>query len=152
YEGQVGSSAMPFKRNPVKAERMCSLARYVSALPIVGFGNAANSILERTLDDSASRRIMIPEAFLAVDEMLLILRELAHKFVVHPDKIRENLDRYQEIAGTEGLLLELAKTGMDRQEAHRLIQSITIPTSKAKNGKGRASLIERLSSDRKIAE
>ena len=67
-ESQVGSSAMPFKRNPVTAERMCSLARVVSVMPLVAFMNASNTILERTLDDSAARRIVIPEAFLAVDE------------------------------------------------------------------------------------
>ena len=75
-ESQVGSSAMPFKRNPVTAERMCSLARVVSVMPLVAFMNASNSILERTLDDSAARRIAIPEAFLAVDECLAIYERL----------------------------------------------------------------------------
>ncbi|MER3515278.1 MAG: adenylosuccinate lyase, partial [Chloroflexota bacterium] len=68
---QVGSSAMPFKRNPVNAEKLCSLARFVAALPAVAWENAALSLLERTLDDSANRRLILPEAFLATDEMLL---------------------------------------------------------------------------------
>jgi adenylosuccinate lyase len=119
---QVGSSAMPFKRNPVSAERMCSLARFVSVLPLVGFMNAANSVLERTLDDSASRRIVIPEAFLAVDECLTIWEGLMAGLQVHPAMIRRNLERYGPFAGTEALLMRLVEMGGNRQEFHERIR------------------------------
>lgn len=121
-EKQVGSSAMPSKRNPVRAERMCSLARYVSILPSVGFANAAGTILERTLDDSASRRIALPEAFLAVDECLSLYNELASGMVIHPEAVRKNLEKYGAFAGTEAVLMELVRLGADRQKMHELLR------------------------------
>jgi len=119
---QVGSSAMPFKRNPVTAERMCSLARFVSVLPAVAFMNAANSILERTLDDSAARRIVIPEAFLAVDECLTIYEGLISGLQIYPAMIRRNLERYGPFAGTEAVLMRLAEKQGDRQKVHERIR------------------------------
>lgn len=121
-EFQVGSSAMPFKKNPVTAERMCSLARFASVLPLVAFSNAANSILERTLDDSAARRIAIPEAFLAVDECLLIHERLLRGLRVYPAMINRNLERYAPFAGTEALMMKLVEKGGDRQKIHELIR------------------------------
>jgi adenylosuccinate lyase len=121
-EAQVGSSAMPFKRNPVAAERMCSLARIVSVMPLVAFMNASNNILERTLDDSASRRIAIPEAFLALDECLAIYERLMRGLRVYPAMIRKNLERFGAFSGTEALLMELAAKGEDRQALHELIR------------------------------
>ena len=122
-ELQVGSSAMPFKRNPVLAERMCSLARLVSALPAVGFHNAASSILERTLDDSAARRIAIPEAFLAIDECLIIYERLLRGMRVYPAMVRKNLERYGPFAGTEAVMMKLAGSGGNRQRIHELIRT-----------------------------
>lgn len=121
-ESQVGSSAMPSKRNPVTAERMCSLSRLVSALPPVAFSNAANSILERTLDDSAGRRIVIPEAFLAVDECLVIYERLLRGLRVYPAMIEKNLERFGPFAGTEAVLMKLVEKGEDRQAAHEAIR------------------------------
>ena len=121
-EAQVGSSAMPFKRNPVLAERMCSLARLVSAFPAVGFSNAANSILERTLDDSAARRVAVPEAFLAVDECLAIYGELIGGVRVHPAMVKRNLERYGPFAGTEAVLMKAVQRGGDRQKLHEAIR------------------------------
>jgi adenylosuccinate lyase len=121
-EKQVGSSAMPFKRNPVSAERMCSLARFVSVLPNVAFLNAANSFLERTLDDSAARRIVIPEAFLAVDECLTIYERLIAGRRVYPLMIRRNLERYGPFAGTEAVMMKLVEMEGDRQEIHERIR------------------------------
>jgi adenylosuccinate lyase len=121
-EAQVGSSAMPFKRNPVTAERMCSLARIVSVMPLVAFMNASNSILERTLDDSAARRIAIPEAFLAVDECLAIYERLMRGIRVYPAMIKRNLERFGAFAGTEAVMMELAAKGEDRQKVHELIR------------------------------
>ena len=122
-EKQVGSSAMPFKRNPVSSERMCSLARFVSVLPQVAFFSAASSVLERTLDDSAARRIVIPEAFLAVDECLTVYESLARGLVVYPAMIRRNLERYGPFAGTEAVLMRLAELGGDRQELHEKLRT-----------------------------
>lgn len=121
-EFQVGSSAMPFKKNPVTAERMCSLARVVSTTPLVAFMNASNSILERTLDDSASRRIVLPEAFLATDECLAIYERLVRGLRVYPEMLKKNLDRFGPFAGTEALMMRLAEKGMDRQKAHELLR------------------------------
>lgn len=119
---QVGSSAMPFKRNPVLAERMCSLARLVSTLPLVAFSNAANSILERTLDDSAARRISMPEAFLAIDECLLIYEKLMWGLVVYPEMVKRNLEKYGPFAGTEAVMMRLSEMGGDRQKLHESIR------------------------------
>jgi len=121
-EAQVGSSAMPFKRNPVAAERMCSLARVVAVAPLVGFMNAANTVLERTLDDSASRRVVIPEAFLAVDECLLIYERLMRGIRVYPAMIKRNLERFGPFAGTEAVLMKLVQKGGDRQKLHEAIR------------------------------
>jgi adenylosuccinate lyase len=121
-ELQVGSSAMPFKKNPVNAERMCSLARLVAAYPSVGFANAANNILERTLDDSANRRVAIPEAFLAIDECLMIYEKLMRGLKVYPAMIEKNLEKFGPFAGTEAVMMKLVEKGGDRQEIHELIR------------------------------
>jgi adenylosuccinate lyase len=119
---QVGSSAMPFKRNPVTAERMCSLARLVSVLPMVALQNASNSLLERTLDDSASRRVIIPEAFLAVDECLAIYADLMEGMRVYPVMVARNVERYGPFSGTEAVMMKLVEEGEDRQEMHEMIR------------------------------
>jgi adenylosuccinate lyase len=121
-ELQVGSSAMPFKKNPVSAERMCSLARLVASYPSVGFANAANNILERTLDDSANRRVAIPEAFLAIDECLTIYERLMRGLKVYPAMIEKNLRKFGPFAGTEAVMMKLVEKGGDRQEVHELIR------------------------------
>ena len=119
---QVGSSAMPFKRNPVKSERICSLARYVSCLPSIAWSNASNTILERTLDDSANRRIIIPEAFLAVDECLMLYSEVLKGLNVYTEMVKRNLRRFGPFAGTEAILMKLSSRGMSRQEAHERLR------------------------------
>jgi adenylosuccinate lyase len=121
-ESQVGSSAMPFKRNPVAAERMCSLARVVSVMPLVAFMNASNSILERTLDDSAARRVAIPEAFLAVDECLAIYERLMRGLRVYPAMIKKNVERFGSFSGSEAVMMELVEKGEDRQAVHERIR------------------------------
>ena len=88
-EAQVGSSAMPFKRNPVEAEKICSLARAVSAAPLTAWNNSANSLLERTLDDSANRRTLFPETFLALDEIVTALAKIVDGLKVNPVKDKE---------------------------------------------------------------
>ena len=119
---QVGSSAMPFKRNPVEAEKIDSLARAVSVAPLTAWNNYANSLLERTLDDSANRRTIIPETFLAVDEILMTLTTILDGLVVNPAAIEENLKKFGPFAGIERVLMALVKSGADRQEMHEVLR------------------------------
>lgn len=119
---QVGSSALPSKKNPVTAERMCSLARHVATLPRVAWENAAQTILERTLDDSANRRIIIPEAFLAIDECMMIYDRILRGIVIYPAMIKRNLERYGPFACTEAILMKLVERGEDRQRMHERIR------------------------------
>jgi adenylosuccinate lyase len=121
-ELQVGSSAMPFKKNPVTAERMCSLARLVAAFPPVAFTNASNNVLERTLDDSANRRVAIPEAFLALEECLMVYERLMRGLRVYPAMIEKNLEKFGPFAGTEALMMKLVEKGGDRQRLHEMIR------------------------------
>lgn len=123
---QVGSSAMPFKQNPVDAEKIDGLARYLAGLPRVAWDNAAHSLLERTLDDSASRRIMLPEAFLITDELLMTARPLIEGLQVDEAAVAHNLASYGSFAGTELLLTALGKAGADRQAMHARIRYHTM--------------------------
>ncbi len=128
---QVGSSAMPFKRNPILSENICSLARYVASLPSVAWENTAHSALERTLDDSANRRLFMPEAFLAVDEMLLKALRLVSGMVVDETAVARNLARFGPFAATERLLMALVVAGADRQEAHEWIRQAALMARQA---------------------
>jgi adenylosuccinate lyase len=119
---QVGSSAMPFKRNPIHAENMDSLARYLAALPRVAWDNAAHNLLERTLDDSANRRSLLPEAFLIADELLRRGLRLIEGLRINRDASERLLVTYGPFAATERLLMELVKRGGDRQELHEIIR------------------------------
>ncbi len=123
-EKQVGSSAMPFKRNPIRAEKIDSLARYLATLPRLAWDNAAHSLLERTLDDSANRRILLPEFFLAADELLRTTTEILSKLRVDETAIKRNLSIYGPFAATERVLMALVKSGADRQEMHERIRLI----------------------------
>jgi adenylosuccinate lyase len=119
---QVGSSAMPFKRNPVNAENVDSLARMLAALPRVAWDNAAHSLLERTLDDSANRRLILPEAFLIADEILARSLRLIDGLLIDDRAIVRNLAVYGAFAATERLLMELVRAGADRQAMHEQIR------------------------------
>ncbi len=119
---QVGSSAMPFKRNPIAAENIDSLARYVASLPHVAWENAAQSLLERTLDDSANRREILPSAFLAADEILVSARRILRGLQINDRAIARNLMLYGAFAATERVLMELVRQGADRQEMHEVIR------------------------------
>jgi adenylosuccinate lyase len=123
---QVGSSAMPFKRNPITAEKIDSLARYVASLPRVMWDNAAHSLLERTLDDSANRRETLPAAFLAVDEILKSAQHILKGLRIDRQAIDRNLDMYGVFAATERLLMEAVRHGADRQEMHEVIRQHTL--------------------------
>ena len=121
-EKQVGSSAMPFKRNPIRAEKINSLARYLAGLPRLAWDNSAHSLLERTLDDSANRRILLPEAFLAADELLRTANSLLAGLSVDETSIRRNMSTYGPFAATERVLMALVKAGADRQKMHERIR------------------------------
>lgn len=119
---QVGSSAMPFKRNPIHSEKIDSLARYVAALPTILWHDAATSLLERTLDDSANRRLALPDAFLATDEILRTARHIVGGLRVDEAAIDRQLATYGVFAATERVLMAVVKGGGDRQAAHEVIR------------------------------
>jgi len=119
---QVGSSALPFKQNPVQAEKVCSLARDVAASASVAWQNAANTLLERTLDDSANRRRIIPEAFLACDEMLRASATIVEGLSIDEAGSRGQLEEYAPFPATERLLTALVKAGAHRQEMHERLR------------------------------
>ncbi len=123
---QVGSSAMPFKKNPVKAEQICSLSRLVVGLSRVSWDNAANMLLERTLDDSANRRAVIPEMFLSVDECLNSATNIVVGLALNEKQIIRNLEKYWPFSATEAVLLEAVKRGADRQKMHEVLREISM--------------------------
>jgi len=122
-KSQVGSSAMPFKRNPINCEKIDSLCRYIHSLVPNAWDNASLSILERTLDDSANRRLFLPQAFLSMDEVLSTALKVVSGMNVHIPAIRRNLQAYGVFAATERLLMELGRRGADRQEMHEVIRT-----------------------------
>lgn len=121
-EKQVGSSAMPFKRNPINAEKINSLARLLAQMPPVAWNNAAHNLLERTLDDSANRRTLLPEAFLISDELLRTATRIIKGLKVNEASINRNLAMYAPFASTERVLMALVKAGADRQEMHERLR------------------------------
>lgn len=121
-EKQVGSSAMPFKRNPIHAENIDSLARYLAAMPRVAWDNSAHSLLERTLDDSGNRRIVIPEAFLIGDELARRLSKIIGGLQINTQQVQHNLRTYGVFAATERLLMTLVRRGANRQHLHEVIR------------------------------
>jgi adenylosuccinate lyase len=125
-EAQVGSSAMPFKRNPVEAEKICSLARAVSTAPLTAWNNYSNSLLERTLDDSANRRTLFPETFLALDEIVMALTKIMDGLKVNKARIRGNLEKFGLFAAVERVLLAATKNGADRQEMHETLRQLSM--------------------------
>ena len=124
-KNQIGSSAMPYKRNPMRCERICSLARYV----IVDAGNpavtSATQWFERTLDDSANKRISVPEAFLAVDAILNIYRNVASGLVVHPKVIEKHVLEELPFMASENIMMDAVVRGGDRQELHERIRVLS---------------------------
>ncbi len=123
---QVGSSAMPFKKNPVKSEQICSLARLVFNLSNIARDNASNMLLERTLDDSANRRVFLPEMFLAVDEMLTSATKIIEGLIINEQQIEINLVKYGPFAITEAVLAEAVKKGANRQEMHEILRELSM--------------------------
>jgi|LakMenEpi03Aug12_release.lakeMendotaPanAssembly.Ray.scaffolds.fasta_scaffold35188_3 adenylosuccinate lyase len=121
-KNQIGSSAMAYKRNPMRSERMCSLARFVMSLQSSPVMTAATQWMERTLDDSANRRLVMPQAFLAVDACLILLQNVSEGLVVYPKTIAKNLAEELPFMATESLLMAGVAAGGDRQELHEVIR------------------------------
>ncbi|MBN1202800.1 MAG: adenylosuccinate lyase [Anaerolineae bacterium] len=144
---QVGSSAMPFKRNPVKAENLDSLGRWVAAQVPVLWDNAAHSLLERTLDDSGNRRVVLPGIFLAVDEMLIQAERLITGLQINTDAAARNLAIYGPFAAVERLLMALARAGADRQAMHEHLRQHSLAAWTAVQAGQPNPLIERLCGD-----
>ncbi|MEM7133475.1 MAG: adenylosuccinate lyase [Chloroflexota bacterium] len=150
-EKQVGSSAMPFKRNPVAAENIDSLTRWVANLPRVAWDNAALSLLERTLDDSANRRFMLPEAFLVTDEVLSRSRKLVQGMQFWSGPVERNLRDYGVFAATERVLMEAVKAGGNRQELHEVIREHSLTAWQALQSGQPNPLTDLITGDKRIA-
>jgi adenylosuccinate lyase len=125
-EQQVGSSAMPFKRNPILSERIGSLARLLPAYAGVAWQNASANYLERTLDDSANRRAILPEAFLCTDEIVTLATRVIEGMRVSERRIAANLRTYGVFAGTEAVMMAAARAGGDRQQLHEAIRKASL--------------------------
>jgi len=145
---QIGSSAMAYKRNPMRSERICSLARFVMSLQTSPPMTAATQWMERTLDDSANRRLVLPQAFLAIDAVLILYQNIAEGLVVYPKVIEKNLRAELPFMATENLLMEAVERGGDRQDLHeRIRQHSQKAAAVVKNEGGENDLWERLSRD-----
>jgi adenylosuccinate lyase len=140
---QVGSSAMPFKRNPVLCERIDSLARIAGANVNVVWQNAADNLLERTLDDSANRRSVIPESFLAADEIASLARKVVSGMRVDERRIAQNLATFGPFSATEAVLMAAAKRGGDRQALHERLRDTSMQAWDA-IGRGEENPLEKL--------
>jgi len=152
---QVGSSAMPFKRNPINAEKIDSLSRALSVMPQVAWQNAAQSILERTLDDSANRRTLLPEAFLTCDEILATATKILGGLVVNEQAIARTMAAYGPFANTERVLMAMGKAGADRQETHERLREHALAAwaeLRSAGAAGTNSLAARISDDRFFAD
>jgi len=147
---QVGSSAMPFKRNPIAAENIDSLTRLVAAMPRTAWDNAALSLLERTLDDSANRRLLLAEAFLLTDEVVGRAEKLVAGLSIWPWPTARNLREYGVFAATERLLMEAVKAGGDRQELHEVIREHSLTAWQALQAGEPNPLAESLLADERV--
>jgi adenylosuccinate lyase len=145
---QIGSSAMAYKRNPMRCERIASLARFVITLEPNANLTHGVQFFERTLDDSANRRLVIPESFLATDAILILMENIASGLEVHAARIRRRLEDELPFMATEELIVRAVRAGGDRQVAHERIRQHSIEAARAlKDGAERNDLLDRLSAD-----
>lgn len=145
---QIGSSAMPYKRNPMRCERISALSRYVITDALNPAFTAATQWFERTLDDSANKRISVPEAFLATDAILNLVMNVADGLVVYPKVIEQHLRRELPFMATENIMMDAAKRGADRQELHEHVRVHSMAASKViKEEGGENDLLERIAND-----
>jgi adenylosuccinate lyase len=145
---QIGSSAMAYKRNPMRSERICSLARYAMSLPMNTAMTAATQWFERTLDDSANRRLVIPQSFLAIDACLVLLQNVSSGLVVYPKTIARNLNEELPFMATESIMMAGVAAGGDRQELHELIRQHSQAAALQVKQEGASNdLMQRLAAD-----
>ncbi len=145
---QIGSSAMAYKRNPMRSERIAALARFVLSLEPNANQTHAVQYFERTLDDSANRRLAIPESFLATDAILILMANIASGLEVHPARIRRRLFDELPFMATEDLIVRAVRAGGDRQAAHEVIRRHSIDAARAMKHDGAANdMLERLDAD-----
>lgn len=147
---QIGSSAMAYKRNPMRSERICSLARYLMADAINAPMTAASQWLERTLDDSANRRISLPEGFLCADALLRLTQNVAEGLIVNEKIIEKEVKEYLPFIATENLMMEAVKRGGHRQKLHEIIRKCSMEaTARMKDGQ-ECDLLSRLAAEKEF--
>jgi len=147
-KNQIGSSAMAYKRNPMRSERIAALARFVLSLEPNANQTHAVQYFERTLDDSANRRLAIPESFLATDAILVLMQNVVRGLEVHPARIRRRVEDELPFMATEELIVRFVRAGGDRQEAHEIIRGHSIAAARAvKDGAPKNDMLERLAGD-----
>jgi adenylosuccinate lyase len=145
---QVGSSAMAYKRNPMRAERICGLARFVMSLESSAAQTLATQWFERTLDDSANRRLTLPQAFLAIDAILILYQNVASGLVVYPQVIAQHLDAELPFMASENILMAAVARGGDRQELHERIRRHSLAAAAVvKQQGGKNDVLDRLAQD-----
>ena len=149
---QIGSSAMAYKRNPMRSERICALARFVESIPFNEAVTSSTQWFERTLDDSANKRLTIAQAFLALDGVLNIYINVTDNMVVYPKVIERRINDELPFMATEEILMECVLAGGDRQELHEAIRQHSMESAKAVKERGEKNdLIERIKADPKFA-
>jgi len=151
-DNQIGSSAMAYKRNPMRSERICALSRFVMSMQANTAATASTQWLERTLDDSANRRLVIPQAFLAIDACLVLMQNIAEGLVVYPKTIAKNLNAELPFMATESILMAAVSAGGDRQELHESIrQHSQVAALRVKSEAETNDLLDRLKRDKAYA-
>jgi len=145
---QIGSSAMAYKRNPMRSERVCALSRFVISLQSSTANTVATQWMERTLDDSANRRLVLPQAFLAIDAILVLLQNISNGLVVYPQVVARNLQEELPFMATENLLMAAVERGGDRQNLHEVIRKRSHEAAAVVKQEGKANdLLTRLASE-----
>ena len=151
-KGQIGSSAMAYKRNPMRSERICSLARFVISLPVNEAVTSSTQWLERTLDDSANKRITLAQGFLALDGVLNLYMNITENMVVYEKVIAKHIAAELPFMATEVILMECVKAGGDRQELHGIIRDLSMESAKQVKVEGKDNdLIERIKKHKAFA-
>ncbi|MFI5246377.1 MAG: lyase family protein, partial [Gemmatimonadales bacterium] len=146
---QIGSSAMAYKRNPMRSERINSLSRFVLSLEPNANQTHSVQFFERTLDDSANRRLAIPESFLATEAVLILMENIASGLEVHPARIRARIADELPFMATEALLVRAVEAGGDRQQAHETIRKHSIAAARAMKDDGaKNDMLDRLANDK----
>ena len=147
-KGQIGSSAMAYKRNPMRSERVCSIARHLITLVSNSNNTAATQWLERTLDDSANRRINLSEALLSADSILITLQNIFEGLVVYPEIIKKHIKSELPFMATENIIMAMVKKGASRQDVHEKIRVLSMEAGKVVKLEGKENdLVDRVRKD-----